>query len=149
VIGGGGIRPDIVVRGDTLTTGEQEFVRELGSQLPAYRDVMTTYALELKGSNAVRDPEFRVGGRMLRQLRQRLEERDIELSDEQWAAARSLIEQQFTYEITRYVFGREAEQRRRMRDDPQLRTAVDLLKRARTSRDLFALAAEAAATRNP
>ena len=150
VVGGGGIRPDLLVHGDTLTEAEQAFLRELGSRLPAYRDVMTTYALELKGSNAVSGSTFRVSGGMLRELRKRLQDREIEVSDEEWAGGRAFVEQQFTYEVTRYVFGREAEQLRRMRDDRQFQTAVDLLKRARTASELFAIAAaEAEKTRNP
>jgi carboxyl-terminal processing protease len=150
VIGGGGIRPDLVVRGETLPDAEQEFLRELGSRLPEYRDVMTTYALEIKGSNAVSGSAFRVTGRMLRELRKRLRERGIDVSDDEWAGARAFVEQQFTYEVTRYVFGREAEQLRRMADDRQLQTAVDLLKRARSASELFAIAAaEAEKTHNP
>lgn len=141
VMGGGGIQPDIVVPGDTLTSDEQEFLRELGSRFPEYRDAMTTYALELKGSHAVREPSFRVDAGMLRELRDRLRQKGIELTDQEWRGARRFIEQQLAYEVTRYVFGRDVEQLRRMQDDRQLRTALDLLRRADSSEELFSLAA--------
>ena len=48
VRGGGGIVPDIVVRPDTLTEGEREFAKALGTDLPKYRDVLTNLALEYK-----------------------------------------------------------------------------------------------------
>ncbi|MFQ6044928.1 MAG: S41 family peptidase [Gemmatimonadales bacterium] len=141
VMGGGGIRPDVIVRNDTLTSGEQEFLRELGSRFPEYRDAVTTYALELKGSNAVHDPSFRVDAAMLRELRERLRAKGIELTDREWGGARGFVAQQLGYEITRYVFGRDVEQLRRMQDDRQLQMALDLLRRAGSSEELFSLAA--------
>jgi len=54
------------------------------------------------------------------------------------------------YEIARYVFGRPAEFRRRARDDKQMQTAMDLLHRAQSPKDLLAIVmaqASAAPTR--
>ncbi|NIM48428.1 MAG: PDZ domain-containing protein [Gemmatimonadales bacterium] len=141
VLGGGGIRPDLIVRPDTLTDGEQEFLRNLGSKLPVYRDVMTTYALELKASDAVRDPSFQVTRQMRAELLRRLRDRGVEMSDQEFHAAAVLIEQQFGYEVQRYVFGREAETHRRIQDDVQVRKALELLEQARSVQELLALAA--------
>ena len=140
VIGGGGIRPDLVVPADTLSEVEQEFLRSLGSKLPAWRDVMTTYALEIKAAGTVTDSNFTVTSQMRAGLLQRLQEREIEATDQQFRAARDLIDQQFGYEVQRYVFGRESESRRRISNDPQVRKAVDLLQEARTQTELLTLA---------
>ena len=46
--GWGGIVPDVVLGPDTLTSGESLFAQALGNQIPAYRDVLTAYALDLR-----------------------------------------------------------------------------------------------------
>lgn len=142
VIGGGGIRPDIVVRGDTLSASEQDFVRFLGAKFPVYRDVMTSYALELKGANGVGTADFGVTEAMLGELRRRLAARDVDVPDRLWHGSKNLLEQQFAYEVTRFVFGREAETQRRIRDDAQVQKALELLREARSPRELFTLAGQ-------
>ncbi len=123
---GGGIQPDVVIR-DTLTAGEQSFATALGSNIPAYRNTLTRYALELKGSNAVSSPDFRVSDAMLREILQRLQAEGVEMSRAEFFGARDLIAGQFGAELTRYVFGREAEVRRTILDDVQARRAMELL----------------------
>ncbi|MEX0692702.1 MAG: S41 family peptidase [Gemmatimonadales bacterium] len=140
VLGGGGIHPDREVRLDTLSSAEQAFARALGPQIPVYRDVMSTYALDVKAANRVTDPDFEVTPRMRAEFLQRLRARDLPITDELWAAARPLIDRQLGDEITRYVFGRPAEVRRQIVNDAQVLAAVDMLTRARTAQQLFELA---------
>jgi hypothetical protein len=64
----------------------------------------------------------------------------VELSDAVWDEAAGLVGDQLSYEITRYVFGRPAEFVRRLSDDVQVKRAMDLLAKARTPKDLLALA---------
>ncbi len=140
VYGGGGIRPDVTVRADTLTAGEKEFARALGGNVPAYRDVLTSYALELKGQNVIQSPSFDVTPAMRAELLRRLRARGVKLSDAQWEGAARLVADQLGFEITRYVFGRPAEFARRVSEDVQVKRAVELLTRAHTPKDLLALA---------
>ena len=150
LIGGGGIRPDLVVSPDTLTTVEQEFLRALGAQLPAYRDVMTTYALELKAAGGITDPRFEVTDAMRAEFGRRLREREVEIPDELFRGAQLLVDQQFGYEVQRYVFGRESESRRRIEDDLQVQKALELLREARSVPELLALAeSQAEVSRTP
>jgi carboxyl-terminal processing protease len=150
VIGGGGIHPDLIVRPDTLSTKEQQFVRSLGANLPRYRDVMTTFALDLKGQDAVGRTGFQVTDVMRAELLRRLEDRGISLPAGVWESARGLVDQQFAYEVERYVFGREAENRRRISDDGQIQRATALLEQARTPTELIQLAIrESEPLRNP
>jgi carboxyl-terminal processing protease len=142
VRGGGGIRPDMVVYPDTLTEAEQGFYRALGGQLPVYRDVMTSYALELKGEGVITDPSFRVTDRMRAEIVRRLEERDVTVTAQVLAGAQDLIDQELAYEIQRYVFGRQSESLRRLRDDGQVGRALELLRGAQTVSELLAAAAE-------
>ena len=137
VVGGGGIRPDVTVRQDTLTEGEQTFSRELGSNIPAYRDVMTSYALEIKGSGVISSTEFTVTRGMRTELIRRLRERGIDLPMDVFRGAGELLDQQLTYEVARYVFDRDVEARRRIRDDAQVAKAVDLLAGINDPAELF------------
>lgn len=140
VYGGGGIRPDVTVRADTLTDGEKPFARTLGGNFPAYRDVLTSYALELKGQNLITSPSFQVTPAMRAELLRRLRARGVQLSDAQWEGAGDLVGEQLGFEITRFVFGRPAEFSRRVSEDVQVKRAVELLTKARTPKELLALA---------
>jgi carboxyl-terminal processing protease len=139
--GNGGIQPDILVR-DTLTTPEQDFATALGSEIPAYRNTLTRYALDLKGNGTISDPNFTVTDAMLTEILSRLRQHEglESLSDEAFHGAKSLISEQFGHELTRYVFGREAELRRMILDDLQARQAVELLRSAETPDALIARA---------
>ena len=140
VRGGGGIVPDIVIRPDTLTAAERDFAKVLGSKLPVYRDVLTTYALELKRGKALQNESFKVTPEMRQEVYQRLKSKGVGVTLPQLNAAGQLVDEQLGYEITRYLFGRPAEFRRRSLDDRQLQTAVSLLRKAQTPKDLMGLA---------
>jgi hypothetical protein len=140
VRGGGGIVPDIVIRPDTLTAAERDFAKVLGSKLPVYRDVLTTYALELKRSKALQNESFKVAPEMRQEVYQRLKAKGVDVTLAQLNAAGQLVDEQLGYEITRYLFGRPAEFRRRSLDDRQLQTAIALLRKAQTPKDLMGLA---------
>jgi len=140
VRGGGGIRPDVIVYPDTLTKPEQDFYRALGANLPVYRDVLTSYALELKASGKITNEAFTVTDAMRREVVRRLQEKGIDLSPSLIDGAHNLIDLEMTYEIQRYVFGRGSENMRRLHDDRQVARAVDMLKQAKTVPELLALA---------
>jgi carboxyl-terminal processing protease len=139
VRGGGGIVPDLVIRPDTLSGGEKEFAKALGNHLPEYRDVLTTFALEVKKSGAVKSESFTVTPDMRQQVYQRLRAKGIDMTPQVYDGAGDLITEQLGYEIARYVFGRPAEFRRRAQDDKQLQTAMGLLRKAGTPRELMSL----------
>jgi carboxyl-terminal processing protease len=140
VRGGGGIVPDIVVRADTLTEGERDFARELGTDLPAYRDVLTSLALEYKTKHSVSSERFTVTPEMRQQVYQRLTAKGIKMKPDVFAGAGRLVDDQLGYEIARYVFGRPAEFRRRAADQRDMQMALDLLRRAQNPKDLLGLA---------
>jgi carboxyl-terminal processing protease len=140
VRGGGGIVPDIVIRSDTLTEVEREFAKALGSNLPQYRDVLTGFALEQKSSKQIGSEKFTVTPEMRQRVYQRLKEKGVQLTPEEFGQGTRLIDEALGYEITRYVFGRPAEFRRRVGDDRQVQTALALLRRAQTPKELLGLA---------
>ena len=145
VHGGGGIRPDLLVVGDTFTTAERAFRSALGAKIPVYRDVIASYALEIKAQNVVRDRSFRVPDTMVDEVLRRLVARGAAVDAATAAGARALIARDLGYEVARYVFGREAEYRRRMADDRQIEEALRLARRARTPQELFTFARPAPA----
>ena len=141
VKGGGGIRPDIFVAPDTFTVAERNFLKALSGKISVYRDVISSYALELKAGNKPSDPNFSVSEEMVAEVLRRLRSRGATLPDSVAAGARSLTTQDLGYEIARYVFGRPAEFRRRMSNDRQVQQALALARRAKTPADLLVLAA--------
>jgi carboxyl-terminal processing protease len=145
VRGGGGIVPDLIVRPDTLTASEREFIKGLGEKVQAYRDALTSYALELKRDKTVRSEDFTVTPQMRQQVYDRLKAKGVTMSPATFQAGAPLVDQQLGYEVSRYVFGREAEFRRRAKDDPQVQTAITLLRKAQSPKQLLTLASAAPA----
>lgn len=140
VRGGGGIVPDLVIRPDSLTSGEREFAKELGGHIPQYRDALTTFALDAKKTGSIKSEEFKVTPEMRQQLLQRLKTKGVDLPPEALDSASRLVNDQLGYEIARYVFGRPAEFRRRAKDDEQMQAAMDLLRKAQSPKELMSLA---------
>jgi carboxyl-terminal processing protease len=140
VRGGGGIVPDIVVRPDTLSTAERDFAKALGAKLPVYRDVLTGMALEMKRNKAIQNESFKVTSEMRQDVYQRLKAKGVDMTAAQFNGAAGLVDEQLGYEVARYLFGRPAEFRRRSLDDRQLQTAINLLRKAQTPKDLMGLA---------
>jgi carboxyl-terminal processing protease len=140
VRGGGGIVPDLVIRPDTLTASEREFAKALGNSLPQYRDALTSIALEAKKTHGVKSESFKVTPEMRQQVYDRLRARDVKVSSTVFNGAGSLIDEQLGYEVARYVFGRPAEFRRRATNDAQMQTALGLLRKAQTPKELLSLA---------
>jgi len=148
VRGGGGIIPDLIIRPDTLTAGERAFATALGSQLPVYRDVLTSYALDVKNQHLVTSESFVVTPAMRQQVYVRLKAKGVTMPEPTFNGAATLVDDQLGYEITRYVFGRPAEFRRRAADDDQLQMALGLLKTSPTPKELLAIAAGQAETQS-
>jgi carboxyl-terminal processing protease len=140
VRGGGGIVPDLVIRQDTLTAPEREFAKALGNGLPQYRDALTSIALDAKKTHGITSESFKVTPEMRQRVYERLRAHDIELSAPVFQGAGKLIDEQLGYEIARYVFGRPAEFRRRAANDSQMQTAIGLLRKAQSPKDLLSLA---------
>ena len=138
--GGGGIVPDVVLRRDTLSTAEQAFARALEGQVAAFRDVLTAYALELRQSSRVSSPDFVVTSAMRDDVRRRLQAKGVSLPDSTFGAGARILGDQLGYEIVRYRFGQDAEQRRRVQQDAQVREAVALLRSAPSPQALLGMA---------
>jgi carboxyl-terminal processing protease len=139
VRGGGGIVPDLVVRRDTLTGAERAFISALGADFAKYRDVLTSYALELKDRGGPASEVFTVTPGMRAEVLRRLRARGVEMDDATFAKSGRFVDEQIGYEVARYVFGRPAEFRRRVGDDRQVAKALELLRRAPSPKGLLEL----------
>jgi carboxyl-terminal processing protease len=126
IYGGGGITPDLFVVDDPAAQ-ELELQRSLGDQVGRFRDALTAYALSLNTSRGVTTPDFGVTPEMREAFRQLLERRSISMARADWDAASPLVTRLLTYEIARYVFGVQAELRRRLEEDRVVNAARELL----------------------
>jgi carboxyl-terminal processing protease len=140
VRGGGGIVPDLVIRPDTLTASERDFAKALGNGLPQYRDALTSIALAAKKTHGIKSESFKVTPQMRQQVYERLRAHDIQISSTVFNGAGTLVDEQLGDEVARYVFGRPAEFRRRAGNDQQIQTAMGLLRKAQTPKELLSLA---------
>ncbi len=137
VYGGGGITPDVIVPEDTISSAEQEFAKSIAPKLPAVRSVLYSYALELKGNV---DPNFTVRPEWRDELYRRLTAAKITVDRKQYDAAAPLVNRWIASQVAELAFGDSTAFRRQIPEDPQLRAALDLLKRGQTQKDLFSLA---------
>ena len=127
VYGGGAITPDVIVR-DTLTPAAALALQQtLGDQLPKFRDALTDYALSLKGSGAVTSAEFLVTPEMRAELYRRLAQRGVAIPAAAFEPHTAIVDRLLANEISRYVFGLDAEFLRSSRDDRVVAEALALL----------------------
>ncbi len=73
-------------------------------------------------------------------MRRRLEAKGVTVADGTFEGGDRLLSEQLGYEIARYQFGQEAEWRRRVVEDVQVRAAVSLLRAAATPQALLGMA---------
>ena len=144
VYGGGGITPDLIA-GDTVTPlAEVNFTRALGGSVRVFRDAVTDYARYLKGTGSISSPDFEVTPAMHDEIWRRMTARGVTIPRSVFDEAENLVSRYIAFDIARYVFGGEAEFRRRAALDRPLQRALELGRGARTEQDLLRRAAAAA-----
>jgi len=136
VLGGGGIVPDVVVANRVASKHERALQEALGANVPKFRDVMVDYAISLKASRGVSSPDFEVTPAMRDELYRRLQSRGIVVERAVYDSAQSLVNHALGGQITRFVFGTQAEYARTLREDVALAKARELLRDAPTPADL-------------
>jgi carboxyl-terminal processing protease len=142
VYGGGGITPDLIIASLDSTDGVLAFWRLLGKDASRFRDALTSYALELKGSGQVTSREFVVTPAMREELWRRMRARRIAIDHTAYAASSGAVDRLLGTMIARYVFGPDAEFRRQVRDDRVVGAALELAAGAESQRELLARAAK-------
>jgi carboxyl-terminal processing protease len=126
VFGGGGITPDVVASDSALRRESRILQTVLGRKVGQFRDAITDYALELKGRREVTSPQFVVTPAMLEEVWKRMVARGVEIPRMTYDESSRLVSSLLAYDIARYVFGPDAEFRRRVASDKVIREALDL-----------------------
>ena len=135
----GGIVPDVVLHPDTLDGPETVFANALDGHVALFRDVLTAYALDLRKAGTVTTEAFTVSPAMRDEVRRRLAARGVVLPDSIYADGEQVVSEQLGYEVARYVFGPDAERRRRVVGDAEVQQAVVLLRGTTTPQALLGL----------
>jgi carboxyl-terminal processing protease len=153
VYGGGGITPDVIAGDTTIPLVEGNLIRALGAKAGQFRDAVTDYALYVKATGGVASPDFVVTPVMREEVWRRMKARGIDMPRAVYDEAEPLVSRVIGFDIARYVFGSEAEFRRRAAVDKPLQKALELAHGAKTEQDLLrkvtALALPADSTDSP
>jgi carboxyl-terminal processing protease len=138
VYGGGGITPDVLVRDDTLTTAEQTFTKTIAPKSQDFFVVVNDYTLEVaRGLNK----DFRVQPQWRDEFYRRLTTRGITVDRAQYDAASRYVDRLLEQRVARIVAGDSTAKRRDLRFDAPLKTALALMEKGSSQKDLFTLAA--------
>ena len=139
VLGGGGVTPDVLVKSDTITTPEADFVRTTATKAAVIYNQVFAYARELKGTVKY---DFTVEPAWRDELYRRLVKADVKIDRKLYDGAQPYIDRTLERQVAILAFGDSAAFRRSIPDDRQLLTAIEYTKKARTQRDMLALAAK-------
>jgi carboxyl-terminal processing protease len=137
ITGFGGIHPDVLVAERKLSEAELALERALGENLPKFADAVVDYALGVKARAAVSTPDFVVTPEMRAGLFAEMRRRGIVVDSATYADAAPLIDRLLGRRIAQYAFGRAGEAARASRDDATVLKALELLKGARTPREVI------------
>jgi len=137
VYGGGGITPDVIAGDSTPPVAEGIFIRALGVNAGHFRDAVTDYALFLKGARGITTHDFAVTAAMREEVWKRMKARGVEIPRSVYDEAEPLVSRMIGFDIARYVFGSDAEFRRRASIDKPLQKALELARGAKSERDLL------------
>jgi carboxyl-terminal processing protease len=146
VYGGGAVTPDVIVAPDTITTAEQVLARALAPKFAEVYGVLSEMALQLKPTVT---SSFTVQPAWREDFYNRLVKAGVKVDRAQWNAATPWVDRQLENRIARLAFGDSTAARRSVRDDAQLKRALELLSKGQTQKDLFAVAQSAAPARRP
>jgi carboxyl-terminal processing protease len=137
VYGGGGITPDVIAGDSLIPVPEANFIHALGANGGHFRDAVTDYALYVKATHGVASPDFVVTPAMRDEVWNRMKQRGIDIPRPVFDEGEPLVTRLIGYEIARYVFGSEAEFRRRASGDKALLRALQLAHGSPSERELL------------
>jgi len=137
VYGGGGITPDVIAGDSAAPAVETNFTRALGAKVGLFRDAVADYALYLKGANGVTSPDFVVSPAMRDEVWNRMKARGIDVPRSVYDEAAPVVSRLIALDVSRYIFGSEAEFRRRASTDSVLNKALEIARGAKSEQDLL------------
>jgi carboxyl-terminal processing protease len=137
VYGGGGITPDLIAGDSTTPIADGNLIRALGANVGHFRDAVTDYALYLKATHGISSPDFVVTPAMRNEVWNRMKARGIDIPRPIFDEGEPLVSRLIGFDIARYVFGSEAEFRRRASVDKPLQKALELARGTRSESELL------------
>jgi carboxyl-terminal processing protease len=137
VYDGGGIMPDVLESDSAYTATARILQTVLGRKVSVFRDALTDYALSLKVSKTVPSPNFEVTPQMLDEVWKRMVARGVVMDKGVYDESSSVVKLLLGYDIARYVFGPDAEFRRRVANDFAIKSALQLATGATTQHVLL------------
>lgn len=137
VYGGGGITPDVIAGDSVIPIPEGNFIHALGANGGHFRDAVTDYALYIKATHGVASPDFVVTPAMRDEVWNRMKKRGIDIPRSVFDEGEPLVTRLIGYDIARYVFGSDAEFRRRASVDKALQRALQMAHGSRSESDLL------------
>jgi hypothetical protein len=131
-----------VIASDSALRRESRILQMgLGKKVGQFRDVITEYALDLKAKHQITSPQFVVTPAMLEEVWKRLAARGVDIPRMTYDDSSRLVTSLLTYDIARYVFGPEAEFRRRVANDRVIGVALEMATGAKSQSALLDRAA--------
>ncbi len=137
VYDGGGIAPDVMESDSGFTSTARILQSALGRKVGVFRDALTDYAISLKVGRTVSSPQFLVSQEMLDELWRRMTAKGVVMDKGVYDESSSVVKLLLGYDIARYVFGPDAEFRRRVANDHAIAAALQLATGAATQRALL------------
>ncbi|MBA3341536.1 MAG: S41 family peptidase [Gemmatimonadaceae bacterium] len=137
VYDGGGITPDVIESDSAWSEGVRTFQGALDRKVGLFRDALADYALALKTKREIASPQFTVTQPMLDEVWKRMVARGIVMDRGIYDESSNVVAPFLSYDIARYVFGPEAEFRRRVANDRAIKTALELMTGASTQKSLL------------
>ena len=137
VYDGGGIMPDVLESDSAYVAAARTLQGALGRKVGIFRDALTDYALSLKVGKTVASPQFDVTPAMLDEVFKRMVARGVVMDRGVYDESAPVVKLLLSYDIARYVFGPEAEFRRRVASDHAIAAALNLATGAVTQRALL------------
>lgn len=142
VYGGGGITPDLIVANVDSASAMLALWRQVGQDIPAFRDALTRYALSVKARRTVTSPDFTVTPAMREDFWSLARAKGIAVDSADRESSARAVDDLLGAEIARFVFGGEAAFQRQVRDDRVITAALELAEGARSEKELLTRAAE-------
>jgi carboxyl-terminal processing protease len=149
VYGGGGISPDLVVADSALRLQSRELQTALGRKVGLFRDAITDYAISLKARGLVTSPQFVVTPAMLDEVWKQMVARGVDVPRMIYDESAPLVSSLVAYDIARYMYGQEAEFRRRVANDKVIAIALQIATGATSETQLLDRAAVLQKKLNP
>ncbi len=135
VYGGGGVMPDVMVRGEEIADVALDLFREIITQ-----NAFFSYAVQYRATHRSVPRDFAPDAATMEDFRRYLRAKGITFTDEAFDAERDYLRDYLRYTIISHVHGEGAARQAVMTADIPLTKAVTFLSEAETLADLFRLA---------